>query len=86
MRNQQNRENVLRVRYEDLCSNAVSQLKRVCEFLAIPFTTSTTLSGVHPVPSRMVRLSGHNVRIIERIAGDLNRELYADEELNQFCG
>lgn len=72
-------QKIMHLRFEDLCSKPASMMEKVAEFAGIPFSETQSLSGVHSVPERNVVLSPGNVRVIEKIAGGLNRVLYPDE-------
>lgn len=71
------RPNVIRVRYEDLCSDPVHEIGRVAEFLDLDCAPEVCVEQVRDAPSRTVTLTPRNTWMIEAIAGDLNRSIYA---------
>ena len=67
---------ICHVGYEDLCSDPLKWMKKVAEFIEMPFSMVKGIKEVHSVPDRTASLSPRNIAITECIAGALNRQLY----------
>jgi len=67
---------IVHIRYEEFCADPVQHLARIAAFIEVRFTRSAGLAGIHPALERPVELLPRSVRVIESIAGSLNRALY----------
>ncbi len=69
-------KNLLHVRYEDLCSRPVDMIKQLSVFLGLPADPKVLSKMITSPPARKVSLSPIQVRVIDELCGELNRELY----------
>ena len=72
---------IYHIRYEVLCKNPIEHMKKIADFIDIPFVKTKTIRNVHPVTQRKLSLSPRNIWMIETIAGDLNREIYGKSRI-----
>lgn len=72
------RSNVLHIRYEDLCSNPKFQMQRLCKFIDILYRDSNI--KFHNPYEHMVQANPSSLHKILRIAGNLNKLLYPENE------
>jgi hypothetical protein len=72
---------MLHIRYEDLCLEPAKWINKISKFINIPFSGSELFPDIQPPPERDITLSPRNIRMIESIAGDLNRKLYPQIKL-----
>lgn len=72
------RTNLVHVRYEDLCASAETILEKLADFIGVENSLWGLSEMVKTPVNRNVSLSPRNVRIIEALAGNLNRSIYGD--------
>ena len=77
----QEKENVYHIHYESLCERPIDYMKRVADFINIPFVKTKMIKNVHPVPDRKLLLSPRSIWIIDAMAGSLNKMLYAKSQV-----
>lgn len=70
------RDNILHVRYEDLCADTSTQWERICSFLEVPYIEPP--AELYLPKDRCLWLYPSSIHKIDAIAGTLNRELYPE--------
>lgn len=74
-------ENILCLRYEDMCRNTMNEIRRVCEFASIKFSESDFVSkgnALHfiggSLTARMIEVEDMEIKYDEKWKGELSSE------------
>lgn len=72
------RANLVHIRYEELCESPETIVESLANYLGVENTLRGVSETVKAPVNRNVSLSSTNIRIIEALAGTLNRSIYGN--------